>query len=61
MTQAFIILVKVEETKLDPRKGQHIAATIKELHGATGAHIYQVKDPAKLDEWEKQLKQENKL
>lgn len=67
MTQAFIILVKVEETALDPRQGEHISATIRELHRSTNraqssiCNIYQVKDPVKLDEWERNLKKENKL
>lgn len=64
MTQAFIILLTTDENKLDPRAGKHLEATIKELHRAGNAndstcHIYQVKDPAKLAEWEQKLKQEN--
>ena len=66
MTQAFIILVRVDEIKLDPSQGWRIEAAIKELHESgnkapSTCHIYQVKNPATLTEWEHRLKKENAL
>lgn len=66
MTQSFIILVTVDETKLDVWEGRRIEAAIKELNDCanrppTTCHIYQVKNPATLTEWEKKLKKENTL
>ena len=66
MTQAFIVLVTVDETKLDVWEGRRIEAAIKELNEAankppTTCHIYQVKNPATLAEWEQKLKKENAL
>lgn len=66
MTQAFIILVWVEEDRLDEWQGRRIEAAIKVLHEAankppSSCHIYQVKNPASLVEWERRLKKENAL
>ena len=66
MTQSFIILVTVDEQKLTVSDGRRIEAAIKELNEAankppTTCHIYQVKNPATLTEWEKKLKTENAL
>ena len=66
MTQAFIIVLRIDENKLDPKRGQHIEATIKELHRSaskadSSCNIYQVKDPVKLVEWENNLKVANGL
>lgn len=66
MTQAFIILVRVEEGRLDEWRGRRIEAAIKELHESankapSSCHIYQVKHPKALNEWERQLKMENVL
>jgi hypothetical protein len=66
MTQAFIILVRVEEDRLDDWQDRRIEAAIKELHEAankppSSCHIYQVKNPKALNEWERQLKRENVL
>ena len=66
MTQSFIILVTADETKLDVLEGRRIEAAIEELNDCanrppTTCHIYQVKNPATLTEWEKKLKTENAL
>lgn len=66
MTQAFIILVTVDETKLDVWEGRRIQAAIEELNSSankppSSCHIYRVKHPKALNEWERQLKRENVL
>ena len=66
MTQAFIILVTVDETNLDVWEGRRIQAAIEELNSSankppTTCHIYRVKNPSSLVEWERRLKKENAL
>lgn len=66
MTQAFILLVRIEGDRPDEWWGRRIESAIKELHEAankypSSCHIYQVKNPKSLNDWERQLKRENAL
>ena len=66
MTQSFIILVTVDEQKLSVSDGSRIEAAIKELNDCANrppatCHIYQVKNPSALAEWETKLKKENAI
>ena len=64
MTQSFIILVTVDEQKLTVSDGSRIEAAITDLNNCANrppatCHIYQVKNPATLAAWERNLKKEN--